>query len=85
MAAYPLPALPQGIAGVRLRVRLYKPVDDELWQSVQKSFHNLLDEKGLAAVVDRTLPLGSAEFADNVIAHQGWALEGIEARLDDGE
>jgi tetratricopeptide (TPR) repeat protein len=84
-AAYPLPALPTGIAGVRLRVRLYKPVDDELWQSVEKSFHNLLDEKGLAAAVDRTLPLGSAEFADNVIAHQGWALEGIEARLDDGQ
>ena len=84
-AAYPLPALPSGIAGVRLRVRLYKPVDDELWQSVEKSFRNLLDENGLAATADRTLPLGPAEFADNVMAHQGWALEGIEARLDDGQ
>jgi hypothetical protein len=85
LAAYSLPALPTGIAGVRLRVRLYKPVDDELWQSVVKSFRNLLDEGGLAVATDRTLPLGSAEFADNVMAHQGWALEGIEARLDDGQ
>jgi len=85
LAAYPLPALPTGIAGVRLRMRLYKPVDDELWQSVEKSFRNLLDEKGLAAAADRSLPLGPAGFADNVMAHQGWALEGIEARLDDGQ
>jgi hypothetical protein len=85
LAAFSLPVLPTGIAGVRLRVRLYKPVDDELWQSVVKSFRNLLDEGGLAVATDRTLPLGSAEFADNVMAHQGWALEGIEARLDDGQ
>jgi len=83
LVAYPLPALSTGIAGIRLRLRLYKPVDDELWQWVSKSHRNLLDQDGLADAADRTLTLGSAEFADNVIAHQLWAREGLEARLDD--
>jgi tetratricopeptide (TPR) repeat protein len=85
MAVYSLPMLPAGIAGVRLRVRLYKPVDDELWGWVEKSFRNLLDERGLTAAADRTVPLPSAEAADAVIGHQYWAHEGLEERLDDGQ
>lgn len=84
MAAYSVPHLAGGVAGVRLTIRLYKPVDAALWASVEKSYRNLLDEAGLALAAERTVPLPSAEAADRVILGQAWASEGVEARLDDG-
>ena len=84
MVAYAIPRLRSGVAGAHLRIRVYKPVDEDLWQAVGKSYRNLLDQPGLASAAERTVALSSAEAADAVIGHQLWAREGLEARLDDG-
>jgi tetratricopeptide (TPR) repeat protein len=85
LVEYAIPDLRAGVAGVHVRLRVYKPVDEELWQAVRKSYRNLLDQPGLSAASERTVPLSSVEAADAVIGHQLWAREGLEARLDDGQ
>jgi len=81
---YPVPRLRSGVAGVRLRVRLYKPVDGALWQAVRKSYRNLLDEAGLTSAAERTVTLPSPEAADTVVARQFVVAEEPEAGLDGG-
>jgi hypothetical protein len=81
---YSIPSLRAGVTGVRLRIRVYKPVDEDLWQAAGKSYRNLLDHAGFSSAAARTVALPSAETADAVIGHQPWAREGLEARLDDG-
>ncbi len=78
-----VPALPGGASRLRLRVRLFKPVDRDLWRQVQKSYQNLLDAPGLAAATARTLPFENADRADRVITDLPWAREGIEAARRD--
>ena len=84
LVEYSIPSSRSGVAGVRLRIRVYKPVDEDLWQAAGKSYRNLLDQPGLASAAERTVALPSAEAADAVIGQQDWAREGLEARLDDG-
>lgn len=50
----PLPASPRGWARARLRLRLFKPVDAELWSEVETAYRNLLDWDGLARARERT-------------------------------
>jgi hypothetical protein len=83
-ATFEVPSLRTGVAGVQLRIRLFKPVDEGLWLSVARGHRNLLDYDGLAAAEARTVTIPSADAADRVIAGQAWAREGVEARLDDG-
>jgi len=81
---YPIPQVRAGVAGVRLRVRVYKPVDGALWQVVRKSYRNLLDEAGLASAMERTVTLPSTEAADTVIGRQFVVVEGPEEGQDGG-
>jgi tetratricopeptide (TPR) repeat protein len=73
----------QGVSRVRVRLRLFKPLDRELWGLIRKSYRNLLDEAGLAAVAERSLPFDGVERADRAITDLPWAREGVEAFLRD--
>ncbi len=84
-ATLALPVLAQrdGIARVRLRLRLFKPTDPTTWQMVAPAYHNRLDEAGLAAAQARTLVLPSLAAADSVLLRPWWATEGLGAGADD--
>ena len=45
---------PHGVAAVRLRVRLFKAHDEDVWQMVESSYRSRVDPKGLAAARDRS-------------------------------
>ncbi|HEV8150797.1 MAG TPA: tetratricopeptide repeat protein [Gemmatimonadales bacterium] len=78
-----VPPQPEGIATVRLRLRLCKPVDQATWALVVPAFHNLLDENGLAAAQSRTLLLPSSAGADSVLLWPRWATQGLGVGADD--
>jgi tetratricopeptide (TPR) repeat protein len=77
--------LPDGgpFAVAEFHLRLFKPVDDALWAGVVRSFNNLLDYDGLAAVRARTLTLGPPDAADRALARLPWAREGRRLRPDE--
>jgi tetratricopeptide (TPR) repeat protein len=49
-----VPAQPRGIAAVRLTLRLFKPLDPDLWTMVEKSYKNLLRYDDLEAARGRS-------------------------------
>lgn len=64
------------IAGLTMYLRLFKPVDPDLWSGVERSYRNLLDWDGLAAAAARTVPLATALDADRALARLPWARDG---------
>ncbi len=78
-----LPALAAGLGELRLRVRVFKPVDAGLWALVVRSHRNLLDGEGLAAATARTAPMPTAEAADRILRRTGWARSGLGDRVDE--
>jgi len=78
-----IPPQPAGIEQVRLRLRLFKPVDGKMWETVQVAYHNLLDAAGRDRATARTVPFASDVAADSVLLRQPWAREGEEFIVDD--
>lgn len=74
---WPLPSLPDGVARVRLRLALFKPVDRPLWNGIEKSYLNLLDRSGLDSAVVRTVVLPDPAAADRVMGRLPWARGGV--------
>jgi tetratricopeptide (TPR) repeat protein len=79
-----VPPIEGGIASIRLRLRLYKPVDEPLWQQVARSYRDLVDEDGLRQAEVRTVGLVDAELADRVMLTQIWVRGGLLGRIDVG-
>ena len=50
---------PQGVAVVRLSLRLFKLIEPELWRMVKKSYENLLRYDDLKTTQARSFPAGS--------------------------
>jgi hypothetical protein len=48
-----VPAQPEGVAAVHLTLRLFKPLDADLWSMVEKSYKNLLRYDALEAARER--------------------------------
>jgi len=80
--AIPVPAQPLGVARIRLRLVLFKPMDAGLWALVARSYRNLLDPAGLAAARARTATFPTAARADAVLAGLPWAREGLVQELE---
>jgi hypothetical protein len=78
-----VPPQPAGVEQVRLRIRLFKPVDSKLWGAVMAAYHNQLNIAGQDSAYVRTVPFASAEAADSVLLRQPWAREGEEFIVDD--
>jgi tetratricopeptide (TPR) repeat protein len=78
-----VPPQPLGVARVQLRLRLFKPLDKDLWGQIRKSYWNLLDTQGLAQAEARTLVFPDAERADRALSDLPWAHEGLMAALRD--
>lgn len=72
-----------GANAVRVRLRLFKPVDQDLWHTVATAYGNLLDEAGASRALDRSAVFPSEEAADAVVDRQEWASEGLTARPDE--
>lgn len=49
-----IPPQPQSVAHIDVRLRLFKPVDAELWNMVRRSYRNLLRHESLKALQDRS-------------------------------
>ena len=81
---YRVPPIESGIASIRLRLRLYKPIDEPLWQQVARSYRNLIDEDGLRQAEARTVGLADAALADRVMLTQIWVRGGLLGRIDVG-
>jgi tetratricopeptide (TPR) repeat protein len=58
-----LPPETRDWVAARLRVRLFKPVDPELWRQVAAAYRNLLDWEGLEAAQGRSDPAVAASEA----------------------
>lgn len=78
-----VPVQPAGVEQVRLRIRLFKPVDTKLWAAVMTAYHNQLNSAGQDSAYARTVPFASVEAADSVLLRQPWAREGEEFIVDD--
>lgn len=50
-----VPPLPQGIAAVHLRLRLFKPIQPDMWSMVKTSYRRLLSYDDLKAAQTRSL------------------------------
>jgi tetratricopeptide (TPR) repeat protein len=57
-----LPPQPKGVAAVHLRLRLFKPTDQDFWGMVETSYRNLLRYEELKAARDRSV-IGITEGA----------------------
>ncbi len=79
------PAAAAGLERVRVTLRLFKPADKALWNSVSAAYRNLLDWDGLAAAGARIDVLPRAGLADSVLGRQEWATEGQAGRRDEQE
>ena len=81
-------ALPPGAGAlerVRVTLRLFKPADKSLRNSVAAAYRNLLDWDGLAAAEARFDVVPRPGVADSVLARQEWATEGQAGRRDEQE
>ncbi len=81
-------AVPAGtgpVERVRATVRLLKPADKGLWNSVASAYRNLLDWDGLAATQARADLRPSPAAADSVLDAEEWAHEGQRLRPDEAE
>ena len=78
-----VPPQAAGVGRVVLDLRLYKPMDKDLWLLMRKSYLNLLDPAGFLADSARSLPFPDAERADRVLTDLPWAREGLQAALRD--
>ncbi len=78
-----LPPLAGGLGELRLRVRVFKPVDAPLWTLVARSYRNLLDGAGLREAAARTAPLPTAVAADRLLRGTGWARSGLGDRVEE--
>lgn len=83
--AVPLPDGSGELERVRVSLRLFKPADKALWNSVAAAYRNLLDWDGLAEVQARFDLLPRAGLADSVLGRQEWATEGQAGRRDEQE
>lgn len=72
-----------GTTGLRLRLRLFKPVDQDFWETVSAAYRNVLDTDGLDTARDRSAIYAEARQADAVTGRQEWATEGLEGRPDE--
>jgi len=78
-----IPPQTAGIEQLRLRIRVFKPVDAKLWKTVSTAYANLLDRAGRDSAEARTVPFASELTADSVMLRQPWAREGEEYIVDD--
>ncbi len=76
-------AVSPGTTGLRLRLRLFKPVDQGFWETVSAAYRNVLDMDGLDTARDRSAVYDDAAAADAVTGRQEWATEGLEGRPDE--
>ncbi len=79
----PLPAGTPPLAGLQLRLAIFKPADQVLWKKIRTSYRNLLDQRGLDRAQARTVPFPDAASADSVIARLPWASEGLTVDTDE--
>jgi len=75
-------ALPRPLAGagIRITVRLFKPVDQALWASVAISHRNILDQAGIPDDASRCVVFPDEVSADAVMEHLPSAREGTPLR-----
>ena len=59
-----IPPQPRGVAAVHLRLRLFKPTDQDLWSMVETSYRNLLRYDDLKAALARSA-IGMANGLDS--------------------
>jgi tetratricopeptide (TPR) repeat protein len=59
-----IPPQPKGVAAVHLRLRLFKPTDQDLWSMVETSYRNLLRYDDLKAALARSA-IGKANGLDS--------------------
>jgi tetratricopeptide (TPR) repeat protein len=59
VARLDLQVQPQGVDKICIRLRLFKKYDKELWNMVDKSYHNMLDIEGLTSVRNRMIEINS--------------------------
>lgn len=78
-----VPAQADGVASVRLRVRLFKPLDPATWNMAATAYRNRLDWPGLAAAEARSLVMADELTADSVLARLEWSHEGLGSGADD--
>ena len=52
-----IPPQPRGVAAVHLRLRLFKPTDQDLWSMVETSYRNLLRYDDLKAALAKVCQL----------------------------
>ena len=52
-----VPAQAEGVAMVRLRLRLFKPLDPTTWKMATNAYRNQLDDAGLAAASALSVPM----------------------------
>lgn len=64
------------IGTLRLRVRVFKFIDEALWKQVATSYRNLLDRGGLVEAGQRTAPFPTAAVADSAFASLDWMSDG---------
>jgi tetratricopeptide (TPR) repeat protein len=78
-----VPAQADGVASVRLRLRLFKPLDPTTWNMAATAYRNRLDWPGLAAAEARSLVMADELIADSVLARLEWSREGLGIGADD--
>ena len=65
------------VGTLRLRVRVFKLMDETLWNQVKNAYRNLLDYDGVADAERRTAPFRTAVAADSAFLRLGWARAGL--------
>lgn len=78
-----VPTQAKGVAAVRLRLRLFKPLDPTTWNYAATAYRNRLDRAGLEAAQARSIPMADGATADSVLARQEWATENLGIGADD--
>ena len=63
---FPVPASSTPVTEMILRISLFKPVDSETWSMATRSYHNLLDDSGVARALTRVQPI-PLTLADSIV------------------
>jgi tetratricopeptide (TPR) repeat protein len=70
-----LQPLATDIGAVRIRLKLFKPLDQTTWDLARAAYRN--DPAELSRLSQRTIVLGSAALADSAFWRPEWAREGL--------
>jgi tetratricopeptide (TPR) repeat protein len=79
----PLGGSPNGVVRVELGLRLFKPIEADLWTRIADSYRQLGRSEQLAASSARTLGLATAADADLVLSRLEWARQGRLLKPDE--